>query len=81
MNAPEAVAVPPGVVTVTSFTPTAPAGAVHVIRVAVIDTFVASVPPTATEVVPRKFAPLIVSAVPPDASPPDGVTDAIDGAA
>jgi hypothetical protein len=81
VKAPAEVAVPPGVVTATSLAPAVPAGAVHVIRVAVTDTFVADTPPTVTAEAPRKFVPLIVKGVFPATGPAAGVTDVIVGAA
>jgi len=68
--------VPPGVVTVTSIAPTAPAGLVAVMLVALITvTLVAATPPKLTPVAPVKFVPVIVTLVPPAAGPLAGLTE------
>jgi hypothetical protein len=67
--------VPPGVVTVRSTRPAAPAGAVAVI--CVVDSTVyelAGVEPNVTAVVPPKPVPVIVTTVPPATGPVDGLT-------
>src|SRR6266851_2786080 len=72
VNAPVAVALWPPVLTTTSTAPTACAGVVAMIVLALPTlTFVAALPPNVTVVVPLvlKFEPLIVTAVPPLAGP------------
>ena len=82
MNAPVAVAVPPAVVTATSFAPAAPAGVTAVIDVSLTTTtLVAGLPPTVTLLAPVKFVPVMVIAVPPAIDPDDGLTLVIVGAA
>ena len=68
------VAVPPAVVTATSFKPASPAVVLAVIEVAVARTLVAATPPTFTLVAPVKFVPVMVMVVPPSVEPLDGVT-------
>ena len=81
VNAPVWVAVPPAVVTVTSFKPAALAGVLAVIEVALdTTTFVADTPPIFTLVVPIKFVPVMVMVVAPKVEPLDGVTLEIVGA-
>ena len=76
-----AVAVPPGVVTATSFAPAVPAGVTAVMEVALTTTtLVAATPPTVTALAPVKLVPVMVMAVPPDKMPVLGLTDAIVGA-
>ena len=75
MNAPVLVAVPPAVVTVTSFKPAALAGVLAVMEVALATKIlVAETPPTFTLVVPVKFVPTIVMIVAPSVEPVAGVT-------
>ena len=82
INALGKVAVPPAVVTTTSFAPAAPAGVTAVIDVSLTTTtLVAATPPTVTLDPPIKFVPVIVIAVPPVMSPTFGLTDEIVGAA
>ena len=82
INALGKVAVPPAVVTATSFTPAAPAGVTAVIDVSLTTTtLVAATPPIFTLDPPIKFVPVIVMAVPPVVSPTFGLTDEIVGAA
>ena len=82
MNAPVAVAVPPAVVTATSFAPAAPAGVTAVIDVSLTTTtLVAGLTPTVTLLAPVKFVPVMVIAVPPAVDPDDGLTLVIVGAA
>ena len=81
MNAPSLIAVPPTVVTATSFAPTTPTGVTAVIDVAVATTLVAKTPPTFTVVAPAiKFVPAIVIGVPGISGPDVGNTLAIVGA-
>ena len=81
VNPPVLVAVPPTVVTATSFAPTTPAGVIAVIEVAVATTLVAATPPTFTVVVPViKFVPVMVNAVAPVSGPDAGNTLVIVGA-
>ena len=79
MNAPNLVAVPPAVVTVTSFRPNVPEGVTAMINVAAATTLVAALPPTFTLVAPLKFVPAIVIQVPPDIVPLEGITLEITG--
>src|SRR5215472_4471958 len=66
--------VPPGVVTVTSITPAACAGAVAVMVVALTTLRpVAAVVPNLTAVAPVKFVPVIVTSVPPANGPDVGL--------
>ena len=75
------MAVPPAVVTATSFKPAALAGVLAVIEVALdTTTFVADTPPTFTLVAPVKFVPTMVMVVAPKVEPLDGVTLEIVGA-
>ena len=61
-----AALVPPGVVTRTLAVPTARAGVVAVMVVALTTmTLVAAVPPMVTAVAPERFVPVIVTLVPP----------------
>ena len=68
---PACVAVPPAVVTTTSFGPAVPAGVRAVMPVAVAETPVHSTPPTRT-VAPERPDPEIVSVVPPVTGPKAG---------
>ena len=82
INALDKVAVPPAVVTATSFAPAAPAGVTAVIDVSLTTTtLVAGLPPTVTLLAPVKLVPVIVMAVPPAIDPDDGLTLVIVGAA
>ena len=82
INALGKVAVPPAVVTTTSFAPAAPAGVTAVIDVSLTTTtLVAGLPPTVTLLAPVKLVPVIVMAVPPAIDPDDGLTLVIVGAA
>ena len=82
INALGKVAVPPAVVTATSFAPAAPAGVTAVIDVSLTTTtLVAGLTPTVTLLAPVKFVPVIVMAVPPAIDPDDGLTLVIVGAA
>ena len=72
MNWP-AVAVPPGVVTVTSTMPL-PGGLVTVICVLESAVIVPAAPPKLTLVAPARLVPVIVTAVPPAVVPLDGDT-------
>ena len=75
------LALPPGVVTATLFSPTVPAGVTAVTLVEeTTTTLVAATPPTVTLVVPVRFVPVIVIAVPPRVEPEVGATDVIVGA-
>jgi hypothetical protein len=56
---------PPGVVTMMSHVPIAPAGALTTIDVSLTETMVALFIPKVTEVAPVKYFPVIVTAVPP----------------
>jgi hypothetical protein len=74
--------VPPGVVTVTSTVPAAPAGAVAVIEVALTTVKVeAAVAPNFTAVAPVKLVPVMVTEVPPPVEPEVGLTPVTVGAA
>ena len=67
--------VPPGVVTVTSTVPAAPAGAVAVMEVVLLTVkVVAAVAPKATAVAPVKLVPVTVTEVPPATGPEVGLT-------
>ena len=69
------MAVPPAVVTVTSFAPALPAGVTAVMEVAFTTTIlVAETPPTFTLVEPVKFVPVMVIEVPPNVVPDVGLT-------
>ena len=78
VNASAALAVPFGVVTITFFAPTVPAG---VTAVTLVDetttTLVAATPSTVTLVTFVKLVPVIVIAVPPAVEPDVGDTDEI----
>ncbi len=75
MNALLLLAVPPAVVTVTSFSPALPAGVIAVMEVALTTiTLVAETPPTFTLVAPVKLVPLMVIEVPPNVGPDVGLT-------
>ena len=64
---------PPGVTTVTSTTPAAPAGLVAVIWVSELTVkLLAATVPKSTAVAPVKPVPVIVTVVPPAAGPPWG---------
>ena len=81
MKAAVLVAVPPGVVTTTSFAPAAPAGATPLIEVALFTTtLVAAMPPTFTLVAPVRLSPVILKGVPPSVDPALGEMDAMVGA-
>ena len=74
--------VPPGVVTVTSTVPAAPAGEVAVIEVAdTTVTPVASAVPNFTAVAPVRLVPVMVTGVPPLVEPVVGLTALTVGAA
>lgn len=81
MNAPDLVAVPPGVITETSLEPIVPAGVVAVMEVPATftTTLVAAFPPTVTLVAPVKIVPAMVMVVPPPVGPVEGVTEAMFG--
>ena len=80
MNALLLLAVPPAVVTVTSFSPALPAGVIAVMEVALTTiTLVAETPPTFTLVAPVKLVPLMVIEVPPNVVPDVGLTLVIVG--
>ena len=80
VNAPTLVALPPGVVTTTFFTPAVAAPVSAVTEVALTTaTLVAATPPTVTLLVPVKLVPVIVMAVPPSGSPVDGLTTSMVG--
>ena len=70
MNLP-ALALPPGVVTVTSRCPS-PAGLVTVIWVPESAVIFPAAPPKLTLVAPPRLVPVIVTAVPPAVVPLDG---------
>ena len=75
MNALVLVAVPPAVVTETSFAPAVPAGVLAVIELALTTTIlVAETPPTFTLVAPVKLVPVMVIEVPPNVVPDVGET-------
>jgi hypothetical protein len=75
------VAVPLGVVTVTFFSPTVPAGTVAVtVRSSTTATLVAATPPMATAVAPVRVVPLSVIVMPPEMSDDGGSTAASVGA-
>jgi hypothetical protein len=81
LSAALAVLVPPGVVTVTSTVPTAPAGDVAVMVVALVTVNdAAAVAPKATAVAPVKLVPVMVTGVPPVLTPEDGATVVTAGA-
>ena len=75
MKTPVPVAVPPAVVTTTSFAPAIPDGVVITIWVAVLLVIEAAVPPTVTEVALERLVPVIVTEVPPNVEPIIGVND------
>ena len=75
MNAPLAVAVPPGSVTLTSAAPAEWAGLVVVIWVSLLVLMGADVPPKVTEVAPVRPVPVIVTGVPPAVDPVPGDTE------
>ncbi len=81
LNALASVALPPPVVTATSFKPTVPAGVHAEIMVGVrTTTLVAATPPTVTLVKPvTKLAPVMLILVDPKVEPVAGVTLAIVG--
>ena len=82
VNAPVLVALPPIVVSTTSFAPAVPAGVTAVTDVALTTlTLVAAVPPTVTLLVPVKLVPVIVIVVPPEDEPDVGATVVMVGAA
>ena len=70
MNLP-ALALPPGVVTVTLTVPV-PAGLMTAICVLESAVIFAAVPPKLTPVAPPRLVPLIVTAIPPAVVPLDG---------
>jgi len=73
--------VPPGVVTVTSTTPAAPAGEIAVTDVLLFTTTpVAAVPPKFTPVAPVRLFPVMVTEVPPAIGPELGLTEVTVGA-
>ena len=78
MNVP-ALALPPGVVTVTLTVPV-PAGLVTVICVLESAVILAAAPPKLTPVAPLRLVPVIVTAVPPAVVPLDGDNPVIAGA-
>lgn len=68
-------AIPRGVVTVISFTPTVPAGVTAVTDVGdTTTTLVACASPTVTLDAPVKFVPVMVMVVPPNVEPEVGLT-------
>ena len=70
------------VITVTSTAPSAPAGAIALIVVALSTTNCAAAwPPKFTPVAPVRLVPVIVTVVPPAGGPPFGLTDVTAGAA
>jgi hypothetical protein len=71
--------VPPGVVTVMSTVPAAPAGDVAEIWLELFTENAAAVPPKLTPVAPVKPVPLIVTVVPPVVGPDVGLTLVTDG--
>ncbi|HET6963194.1 MAG TPA: hypothetical protein VFH58_00375 [Acidimicrobiales bacterium] len=74
-SAEEVADVPPGVVTVTSTVPAAPAGEVAVTRVeSTAMTSVAGLAPKLTPVAPVRLVPVIVTDVPPALGPDEGLT-------
>jgi hypothetical protein len=76
------VAVPPGAVTATSFTPAAPAGEMAVMVLSLMTaTLVAATPPMVTEVAPVKPDPVSAKPAPPAVVPPAGLIDVSVGAA
>ena len=82
VNALALVAVPPTVVTATSFAPAAPAGVTAVMEVELTaTTLVAATPPTFTVAPARKFVPVRVRIVPAASGPALGVTEVSVGAA
>ena len=82
VNAPATKAVPPAVVTATSYAPAVAAGVMAVIWVALATvTDVAAVEPNITADAPVKFVPVMITLVPPAIGPLLGVTDVIVGAA
>jgi hypothetical protein len=74
-----ALALPPGVVTVT-FTVPVPGGLVTVICVLESAVIVPAAPPKLTPVAPPRLVPLIVTAVPPPVVPLDGANPVTTGA-
>lgn len=81
VNAAVLVAVPPTVVTATSFTPAAPAGVTAVMEVELTTTtLVAATPPTFTVAPARKFVPVRVRVAPAASGPALGVTEVSVGA-
>ena len=81
VNAAARVAVPPAVVTATSFTPAVLAAVTAFTEVAVATMPVADTPPTFTCVVPARSVPVMVMVVPPSVDPDTGVRLLITGAA
>ena len=81
VNAAARVAVPPAVVTATSFTPAVLAAVTAFTEVAVATMRVADTPPTFTCVVPARSVPVMVMVVPPSVDPDTGVRLLITGAA
>ena len=80
MNAFTSEAVPPGVVTVTSFAPTVPVGVKALMVVEFTTTTpVAAAVPTFTLLAPDKFVPMIVISLPPNVEPNVGVTELMVG--
>jgi hypothetical protein len=79
VNAPAAVAVPPGVVRDTTAGPTGPAGVTADTKLCEEDTDVAATPPIVTALVPERFVPEIVMVVPPAIGPAMGLTPEIVG--
>ena len=75
-----ALAVPPGVLTVTVTVPALPGGLVTVICVPESPAIFAVTPPKVTLVAPARLAPEIVTVVPPWVLPLDGEIAVIVGA-
>jgi hypothetical protein len=81
-NPPALVPAPPGVVTVTSFTPAVPAGVLTLRWVSSFTVrFVAAFPPKVTAVAPVKSVPVMVTFVTPASGPEPGETEVTVGAA
>ena len=80
VNALEAVAIPPVVVTVTSLEPADPTGVTAVTKVLdTTETLVAATPPTVTLLAPDKLFPVMLIVVPPRVVPEVGLTLAMVG--
>jgi hypothetical protein len=79
-DAAEVADVPLTVVTVTSTTPAACAGAVAVIDVALFTVKLAGEPPNETAVAPVRSVPVMITDVPPAVGPADGLSATTVGA-